>query len=189
MTRHLPVAALVMGSLIGFAGLLRALGGGPPREVVPLSITEQHFVARAAQACAAEIAIAKLAVDRSEDPRVKALATSIARDHDATKKDLVRLAKKMDVAIPEPSVAQHAARERLAKLRGAEFDRAWVWQTVKDHAAAVALFKDGSLSTNDELKALADSRLAMLTTHLKGSRDLDNVFVARLGPNTSRRGR
>jgi putative membrane protein len=186
MMRHLPVAGLVMASLIGFAGLLRAIGGGPPPEVLPLSITEQHFLARAAQACAAEAVLAKLAGSRTQNQRVKDLATAVARDHEATKKDLAEIARKMDVTIPEPSVAQNAARERLAGLRGAEFDRAWVWQTAKNHAAAVALFRDGIRGTNDELKALAESRLGMLATHLNGARELDHTFVARLGPNPAR---
>ena len=185
MIRHFPIALVVMASLIGTAGLLRALGGGPPREVVPLSITEQHFLARAAQASAAGIAIAQLAGTRSQDGRVKSLAAAIARDHEATQKDLAELADKLDVSLPEPSVAQAAARERLAKLRGTEFDRAWIWQTVKDHAAAIALFTDGARSTNSELKALADSRLPKLTSHLTGSRELDHTLGA--GPSSPRR--
>ncbi len=172
-----------MASLIGIAGLLRALGGGPPPEVVPLTMTEQQFVARAAQACEAEIALAKLAGTRSQDQRVKALATSIARDHEATKNDIVVIARKMDVTLPEPSVAQNAARERLSKLRGPEFDRAWIWQTVKDHASAVALFTDGARSEHPELKTFVDNRLPLMAAHLQGSRELDNVFVARVGPS------
>ena len=65
------------------------------------------------------------------------------------------------------------AAERLAQLTGADFDRQFMRQMVKDHKEAVSLFESQSKNGRDEdLKALAGKMLPTLRDHLKMAQEM-----------------
>jgi putative membrane protein len=63
--------------------------------------------------------------------------------------------------------------DRLSKLRGAEFDRAYIDAMVKDHKEDVAHFEAMSRDGSDpDLKAWASKTLPTLKEHLKLAEDI-----------------
>jgi putative membrane protein len=172
MFRHLPVTFGVMLALTGTAGLLRAIGGGPPATApLVLSETDKQFLTRAGQTGESEIALARLAQTRATNDRVRALAATIEKECDAAISELKKLARKHEITLAPLSVAQRAAFEKLEKLSGAAFDQAFLAQIVKDHADAVALFSQGAKTDQPEVKSFAERKLPAFKTHLKSAQD------------------
>jgi putative membrane protein len=74
-------------------------------------------------------------------------------------------------------------KDQLSKLSGAEFDRAYMRQMVKDHEDAVKLFQRESTRGKDaELKAWAGKTLPALQEHLRLAREINT----RVGGGSSR---
>jgi putative membrane protein len=114
-----------------------------------------------------DIAAAKQALAKSASKDVKAFAQDMVRDHEAVNQQALALVKKLNVT-PEDndtsrSLSKQAADKlaELAKLKGAEFDKAYVANEVAYHKAV-----DGALETllipsasNAELKSLLQTGL------------------------------
>jgi putative membrane protein len=61
-----------------------------------------------------------------------------------------------------------AVYDRLSQLHGAEFDRAYMQDMVKDHKNDIAEFqKEANRGKNEDLKSFASETLPTLQEHLK----------------------
>src|ERR1700709_1077254 len=88
-----------------------------------------------------DITAAKQAISKAGSKDVKAFAEDMVRDHEAVNKQALDLVKKLKVT-PEDndtskSLSKNAAAktEEIAKLNGAEFDKAYVANEVAYHKA------------------------------------------------------
>jgi putative membrane protein len=120
-----------------------------------------------------DIAAAKQALAKASGKDVKAFAEDMVRDHEAVNKQALALVKKLNVT-PEDndtsrSLSKQAADKlaELAKLKGAEFDKAYVANEVAYHKAV-----DGALeallipsASNAELKSLLQTGLKIFQGH------------------------
>ena len=88
---------------------------------------------------------------------------------DITSEELKNLAQQKGVTLPSDLDPKHRQlRDRLAKLSGAGFDRAYVNEMVRDHQKDVSEFKKEAARAKDpDLKAWADKTLPTLEDHLK----------------------
>lgn len=67
----------------------------------------------------------------------------------------------------------HALVAKLSSLSGAEFDREYMRQMVKDHSDAVELFqKEASRGKDTDLKGFAAKTLPAIQEHLRMAREL-----------------
>jgi len=133
------------------------------------SADDSAFAAKAAQAGNAEVAAGEIAKTKASDPRVKQFAETMVKDHSAAGSTLQAAASKSSITLPSGvSVEQKAATERLATFSGAEFDRNYMDQMVKDHKEAVALFeKEAATGEDARLKAFAQQTLPTIKMHLE----------------------
>jgi putative membrane protein len=120
-----------------------------------------------------DIAAAKQALSKTGNKNIKAFAQDMVRDHEAVNKQALNLVKKLKVT-PEDndtsrSLSKNAADKlaELAKLKGAEFDKAYAANEVAYHKAV-----DGALetllipsATNAELKSLLQTGLKIFQGH------------------------
>ena len=120
-----------------------------------------------------DIEAAKLAISKSKNKDVVDFAESMVRDHEAVNVQALDLVKKLNVT-PEDNdtskaLTQAAADERakLAKLDGADFDKAYVDNEVTYHKQV-----NGALETllipsaqNAELKSLLETGLKIFQGH------------------------
>jgi len=135
----------------------------PPALAVDKSDT---FVAAAAQSNMSEIELSKLALQKSQDARVRALAQRIIDDHTQAGTKLAVVAKQEHVALPDALDADHTARVADLSSRTSDFDRAYIEAMATDHAAAVSLYSDYADTGPDlYLKTFARHALPTLTTH------------------------
>lgn len=156
------VAVLVLGScaLIG-----RAFAADPS--------SDRDFAVEAARAGAAEVALGHLATWRGHSQGVKTFGQHMVDDHTRAGEALKAAASKDGVDLPDDDGGKPAADDRLANLRGTEFDRAYAATMVDDHEKAVALFRgEAQQGTQPNLKAFARKTLPTLEEHLRMARAL-----------------
>ena len=134
-----------------------------------LAAADRKFMMDAARGGAAEVELGKLAAQRASSDAVKQLGQRLADDHSKANEELKNLAQQKGVTLPSDLDPKHRQlRDRLAKLSGAGFDRAYVNEMVRDHQKDVSEFKKEAARAKDpDLKAWADKTLPTLEDHLK----------------------
>jgi putative membrane protein len=95
-------------------------------------------------------------------------------DHAKAGDELKQVAEKSGIRVPtSPSSEQQQAGKHLEGLKGAEFDKAYADQMLKDHEDAVTLFvNEASSGSNADLKSFAKKTLPTLQEHLKMAKTL-----------------
>lgn len=132
------------------------------------ALTDQAFVAKAAQAGMAEVELSQLALQKSKDDQVRSFAQQMVQDHEKANTELKSIAEKHGLQVPPKTDAKHQqALQKLQGLSGAQFDAAYSKDMTKDHDEAVALFTDASTAQrlNPDLKSFAAKTLPTLQTH------------------------
>lgn len=163
---------MAMMSACALAGLLT---GG-----VDAAATQKHakgtaaamdartFVDHAAQDGLAEVALGKMAAEKAASADVKEFGQRMVDDHSKANDELGKLASSKGITAPtEVTNPKHKAlMDRLEKLSGKEFDRAYIQAMVGDHEHAVGAFKSFAAHGQDaELKAWAEKTLPTLQEH------------------------
>ena len=131
-----------------------------------------------------DIEAAKLAIKKSKNKEVVDFAKDMERDHEAVNKQALDLVKKLKVT-PEDNdtskaLAKAAKEERakLAKLKGAAFDKAYIENEVAYHKQV-----NGALETvlipsakNDQLKGLLQTGLKLFEGHQQHAEHLASAL-------------
>jgi putative membrane protein len=130
---------------------------------------DERFLKNASQGGSAEVQLGELAKEKATNKGVKDAAAMILADHTKANQELKSLAGQKGVELPaDIEVGQKMARQKLEKLSGAEFDKEWVQQMIKDHKTAIDLFEDASKDAKDsDVKAFASKTLPTLRGHLQ----------------------
>jgi putative membrane protein len=157
-----------------------ALGGGFCLADFSFAADEQkgsgdkEFAKKASAAGLAEVNLSTLAMTRGHNAAVKGFAQHMVADHTKANRELLMLANKQNLTLAKTMDEKHMKMfEKLAKLDGADFDRAYMDGMVKDHEEAVKLFEKQSKEGHDEaLKSWAGEKLPILKKHLQMARDV-----------------
>jgi putative membrane protein len=130
---------------------------------------DQHFVKEAADGGLAEVELGQLAADKASSPEVREFAQRMVKDHSQANDQLKQIAMKKGMTLPDsPSKKNQATKEKLSKLSGDAFDRAYMADMVKDHKKDVAAFQQESTNGQDpDVKQFASETLPTLKDHLK----------------------
>ena len=115
-------------------------------------------------------------------------------DHGKANDQLKQIASSKGVDLPsEPSPKNKATKDRLSKLSGQQFDKAYMTDMLQDHKKDVAAFQRESTSGRDQdVKSFATQTLPTLQDHLKDAQSIaPKVLQAKRStteqPNASRR--
>ena len=136
---------------------------------------ENMFATKAAIGGMAEVKLAELAKDKASSADVKAFAQRMHDDHSKANDELKQIASHKGITLPTDLDAKHQAMyDRLSKLSGADFDRAYMRDMVADHKEDVSEFKkEAERGTDPELKAFAAKTLPTLQEHLQLAQSTD----------------
>jgi putative membrane protein len=139
--------------------------------------SDEHFVMEAAKGGMAEVELGKLAADKATKDDVKKFGQRMADDHGKANDELKSLAQRKNITLPTAIDPQHKATvDRLSKLSGDAFDRAYMQEMLRDHRKDVAEFKTESRSGKDpDVKAWASKTLPTLEEHLKLAQDTNKA--------------
>lgn len=131
--------------------------------------TDTKFLRAVGQADLAEIELGNLAQQKATSPEVKQFAQRMVQDHTQNRDQLKQLAETQHVTVPDTVTAKDkATKTELEKLSGAQFDKAYMNDMVKDHRTDVAKVAHASKTAqNPEVKKFAEQTLPTLRSHLK----------------------
>jgi putative membrane protein len=132
------------------------------------------FMTKAALGGMAEVKLGEMASTKAQNADVKTFGKKMVEDHSKANTELTELAKKKGVTLPTETDAAHkATMDKLSKLSGAEFDKEYVSEMVKDHEKDVAEFEEQSKNATDaDIKAFATKTLPTLKMHLQMIKDI-----------------
>ena len=109
-----------------------------------VTATEADFLKTAAASNLAEIEMAKLALKKSDDPKIKEFAEQMVKDHGEANKNLEALDKRSNIPFnPEISKEDKITYGKLEELKGEEFNEAYVKNAVSDHKKDSSDYKSG----------------------------------------------
>ncbi|MEX2145618.1 MAG: DUF4142 domain-containing protein [Candidatus Rokuibacteriota bacterium] len=159
-----------------FVAAVVALGAPP---VCAQEMTDQQFVAIAADSGLAEVELGRLATERAAHAGVQQFGRRMVMDHGAMNAELARLAERKGMSMPAaPGPAHQQARDRLASLSGHDFDRAYMQEMVADHTKDIAHFEhQAQRGTDPDLQAFAAGALPVLRVHLETARTVNTQVV------------
>lgn len=149
-------------------GCILALGGVAAADTSSaMPQADQQFAEKAASGGMAEVQMGKLAEKNGHSADVKKFGKKMVSDHTKANKELMALAKKKNLKLPTAMTSeQQATYDKLAAMKGADFDSAYMDAMVKDHDEDVADFKKEADGGQDaDLKAWAGKTLPVLQTH------------------------
>lgn len=140
--------------------------------------TSNDFVDKAAQSGITEVEAGKLALQKSSSADVKTFAQHMVDDHTKANQELMALAKKHDLEVPDDAALMDKAKKAILEMRDESFDKAYANNQVNAHEEAVELFKKESTSSdNAELKAFATEKLPILEKHLQMAKELQSKYA------------
>jgi len=135
--------------------------------------TPATFVKDAAQDGMTEVALAKVALDKSKNDQVKKFAQKMEEDHSQADDQLASVARAKGLSVPKSLDAKHEAMVKMMSAKsGAAFDKAYANHMAKDHTKAVAMFQAASQSSDPELASFAKKTLPTLEEHKKMADEL-----------------
>lgn len=133
---------------------------------------ERTFLQSASNGGLAEVELGKLAEQRASNADVKSFGARMVKDHTAANKELATLAARKGVSFPTRiDRKDEELRDRLSKLSGPAFDRAYMQEMTTDHEQDVAEFHKAAESSSDpDVRDFATHTLPTLTSHLDEAR-------------------
>ena len=171
--KAVTTVSFITAALLATAGLAGAQGVGD---------ADRQFLEKAAMGGRAEVELGNLATQRAQRPTVKDFGARMVKDHGAANAELARLAHAKGVEVPAALDPQHLAlRDRLMALQGADFDRAYMQEMVKDHTQDLAEFEKAAQTAADQdVRSWAAATLPTMRDHQALARDINSQVV--LGP-------
>ena len=157
----LSSAALLFAGALGAQAL--AADGPSDAEIAHIAYT----------AGAIDVAAARQALAKSHNAKVRSFAQTMLRDHEAVNGQALALVKKLGVTPADNATSQAlskqaaAAHDRLARLKGAAFDRAYAANEAAYHQTVNGALKSTLIPSadNGELKALLETGLTLFGEH------------------------
>jgi len=138
-------------------------------------VDDKKFLKDAAMGSMTETQIGKLAAEKGSSDNVKQFGQKLASDHAKAAEELKQVAAKENVQIPESLDSKHQSKvDKLSKLSGPQFDKAFVKDQMKDHEKDVDNYKaEAQYGTNPDVKMVAAKQLPTLQQHLAEAKDLN----------------
>lgn len=175
---HAPLKTALAAALLGLAlgasaqntGTAPATGTASPKSA-PRTVdrSDLRFMEHAAQGGLAEVRMGEMAKERAAHAQVKSFGERMVQDHGKANQELKAVASNKGMTLPEaPDRSHQRDVEKLMKLQGAEFDRAYMQHMVDDHRKDVKDFEKAARDAKDpDVKAFAAKTLPTLQDHLR----------------------
>jgi putative membrane protein len=152
--------------------------------VFAVTAKDKEFVEKAAKGGMMEVQLGKYAEENAKSEDVKKFGSRMAEDHGKANDELKQLAGKKGIKVPDNMGSKHqATMDRLKKVSGAEFDKAYMKEMVKDHTKDVSEFRKAGKNLPDkDLREWANKTLPVLEEHLQQAKEIS----AKVGAKTSK---
>ena len=140
---------------------------------------DRAFVMEAAAGGMAEVELGRMAGEKASSDQVKQFGRMMVTDHSKANQELAKIAADIQLMAPHALKPEHQeAVDRLSKLSGDAFDRAYIQLMVKDHKKDVALFKrQASSADHPDIRQFASATLPTLERHYERAQQLQQEVV------------
>lgn len=134
----------------------------------PAKVDDKKFAKDMALTAMVEVELGKLAAQKASKDDIKQLGQKIVDDHTKANDQLKEVASKENISIPDALDSKHQSRiDKLSKLSGEDFDKAYVKEELRDHQAEVRDFSAEAQSGADpQVKEFASNMLPTLQQEL-----------------------
>jgi len=188
--KKVRILLIVVALAFGFSSLLWAQpqaekkGAGDKMEAAKKPIADSAFITDTLSGGIFEVEMGKVALEKSSNEEVKQFAQRMVDDHSKAGNELRELASSKGMnPSQEMKKAHRDMFDKLSKLSGAAFDKAYMNHMVKDHVKDVSAFrKEAKAGKDPEVKAWASKILPTLEEHLKMARDLSKKVTGMKEP-------
>jgi putative membrane protein len=171
MTKALHAGIVVMGlaAAPAFAGQQPTVAAQPGQPTAYGKMSDETFMTKAALGGMAEVELGKLAVEKAASDEVKKFGQRMVDDHGKAGDELKTLAQNKHITLPTAVDPQEMAlHDRLAKLSGAAFDRAYMQAMITDHRKDLNEFRiEAKRGQDADVKGWASKTLPMIEEHVK----------------------
>jgi putative membrane protein len=145
---------------------------------------DKRFLAQVMQGSLLNIEMGKLATEKSANDVVKEFAKKMVADHERGLTVFKKVADRDGVTLESQLDSKHKERlDKLAKLSGGEFDRAYVKDQLKAYQRMVSYYQsEADNSTESVATKMAANMLPAVQKHLNDTKDLNKnltVMAAR----------
>jgi putative membrane protein len=189
MTLKLAAVGFVGGAVLALPALAQCSGSRAPAisSSAATSTALTGFARKAAVGGMLEVELGRLATEKSSNDRVKEFGQRMVNDHSKANSELKLSAGAQGVELPARIDAkQKASIDRLSKLSGAAFDKAYIRDMVADHEKDVAEFEKAAAHPGDSpIKNFAGKTLPTLRQHLKMAREVDRELSGKTAKTSS----
>jgi len=150
-------------------------------QAADLASSDKQFIEKVAAGNTAEVKLAQLAEQKSQDSKVKDFANRMITDHGKANNDLRPIAGTAQIKIPDQLKGEAKARyNKLEKLSGPEFDRTYINDMVKDHQKdATEYQKEQGQVKDPQLKTYVDNTLPVVQSHFHMAEEIKNSTASR----------
>lgn len=140
----------------------------PDASTMSAKMDDKKFLKDAALGGMTEVELGKLATQKASRDDVKQFGQKMVDDHGKANDQLKQVASQEKIPVPDTLDSKHQSRiDKLSKLSGENFDKAYVKDQLKDHQTDVKEFNTEAQSgTNPNIKSFAASTLPTLQHHL-----------------------
>jgi putative membrane protein len=137
-------------------------------------VDDKKFLKEAATGGLIEVELGKLAAQKGSSDGVKKFGQKMVDDHGKANDQLKEVAAKSQVEVPSSIDSKHQSQiDKMSKLEGPAFDKAYIKNMVKDHDKDVAAFKLEAQNGQDpNVKQFAASTLPTLQEHQQMIKEL-----------------
>jgi putative membrane protein len=191
INKPMLVAALAAALLTGTAYAQTATPSGSGAATAPAAGTsstqagtqkaskaDQAFLKEAIEGDLSEVKMGELAQQKGQSQDVKQFGQMLQQDHGQHLQQAQQQAQQMGVTPPtQPNTKQKATYDHLSKLSGAQFDKAFAKDTVKDHKEDIAKYQKEAKGKGP-LAGFAQQTLPVLQKHLQTAQSLQNAGAA-----------
>lgn len=160
------MATLTLG--LGLTTAVLAQQSAPAKAANP----DMKFVKHAVSGGLLEVKLGQIAMDQAANPAVKQFGQHMVQDHMRANQQLMNVLAASGIQAPKKiGQKDQECLDKLAKLRGGEFDKEYMKGMVKDHEKTIKLFQqEAEDGQNAQLKAFAQQTLPVLKAHLQMAR-------------------
>lgn len=176
MIKQACAVVMTVAALAGLNGAAPAASPASPmhHSNTMSNATDRMFTKMAAMGGTAEIALSKVAMMKSSDPKIKGFAQMMVKDHMAMGGALKVTAQSASLPAPMVLDPEHRAiRAKLMRLSGKSLDSAYMAAMIDDHAKTVNLFQNEiAHGQNMHVTNLATKSVGAIQNHLQMAHDM-----------------
>jgi len=174
-----PVFILAVLSLVGGTAFARGTGSVTQQKTetekgAKQAVPDEGFIMSATRDGIFHVEAGKLAVQRGSNEGIKKFGQHAIDHHTQINDELAQFASTKGVMLPKKmSMKKQKALDKVAKLSGPDFDKAYLKMEIKDHSKDLSAYKKEAKDGKDpDVKAWAAKIVPTIEEHLKTARDL-----------------